>query len=119
MHEGIWGKEKADRQEADVYDDGYLRVEHDKYYVECGGQPLYNLSRTEFLILSRLARDFGRPVNHADLWGDVWEAKAGYNSSALKVHVANIRRKLAPYSLDIVPMVNIGYRLIKTADSLS
>jgi len=49
---------------ADIYDDGYLRVEHDKYYLACQGRPIYTLSRTEFLIISRLARDFGRPVNH-------------------------------------------------------
>jgi len=97
---------------ADIYDDGYLRVEHDKYYLACQGRPIYTLSRTEFLIISRLARDFGRPVNHLNLWSDVWGVQTEYNNAALKVHIANIRRKLAPYGLDILPMVNIGYRLI-------
>jgi DNA-binding response OmpR family regulator len=51
----------------DVYDDGYLRVEHQNYYVSCGGQIL-KLPRTEFLILSRLARTPERIVRSEDLW---------------------------------------------------
>ena len=30
------------REEDAVYDDGYLRVEHGKFYVTCAGKPLYN-----------------------------------------------------------------------------
>ena len=33
----------------DIYDDGFLRVEHKNYYVACGGSPI-KLPRTEFLI---------------------------------------------------------------------
>jgi DNA-binding response OmpR family regulator len=97
----------------DIYDDGYLRVEHDNYYVACQGHPIYTLSRKEFLIISRLARDFGRPVNHLNLWSDVWGDQTEYKRDALKVHIANTRRKLAPYGLGIMTMVNIGYRLIQ------
>ena len=42
----------------DVYDDGYLRVEHNAYYVSCSGTPI-KLPRTEFLIFSRLVRSAG------------------------------------------------------------
>jgi DNA-binding response OmpR family regulator len=45
----------------DVYDDGHLRIEHDSYYVSMQGTPVC-LSRKEFLILSGLARRFGRIV---------------------------------------------------------
>ena len=31
----------------DIYDDGFLRVEHKNYYVACGGSPI-KLPRTEF-----------------------------------------------------------------------
>ena len=47
----------------DVYDDGYLRIEHHNYYVACGGQAL-RLPRTEFLILSRLARSHCAQPRH-------------------------------------------------------
>lgn len=52
---------KIGAEEADVYDDGYLRVEHTNYYVSCGGA-LVSLPRKEFLIFSRLARGAGRVV---------------------------------------------------------
>ena len=51
----------------EVYDDGYLRVEHKNYYVACGGTPL-KLPRTEFLIFSRLSRTPDRIVTAGDLW---------------------------------------------------
>jgi DNA-binding response OmpR family regulator len=95
----------------DVYDDGYLRVEHSGFYVSCGGRPLYHLSRREFLILSRLARVAGRPVTKEQIWSFVWGDTAAFNASNFRVHIANLRRKLAPFGLDIVAMVNVGYRL--------
>ena len=99
-----------------VYDDGYLRVEHDKYYVSCGGQPLWRLSRREFLILSRLARGAGRPVTKEQIWSFVWGDTTAFNASNFRVHIANLRRKLAPFGLDIVAMVRVGYRLERSAE---
>src|SRR5262245_12870627 len=94
-----------------IYDDGYLRVEHGSFYVSCGGRPLYHLSRREFLILSRLARAKGRPVTKEQIWAFVWGNDATFNPSNFRVHIANLRRKLVPFELDIIAMVNVGYRL--------
>lgn len=98
-----------------VYDDGYLRVEHDKFYVTCAGKPLYNLTRKEFLILSRLVRAMGRPVTKQEIWGFAWEGGAEFNRDTLRVHVAGLRRKLSPFGLDIVAVVHVGYRLMSLA----
>ena len=98
-----------------VYDDGYLRVEHDKFYVACAGKPLYNLTRKEFLILSRLVRAMGRPVTKQEIWGFAWEGGAEFNRDTLRVHVAGLRRKLSPFGLDIVAVVHVGYRLMSLA----
>lgn len=98
-----------------VYDDGYLRVEHDKFYVTCAGKPLYNLTRKEFLILSRLVRATGRPVTKQEIWGFAWEGGAEFNRDTLRVHVAGLRRKLSPFGLDIVAVVHVGYRLMSLA----
>jgi DNA-binding response OmpR family regulator len=98
-----------------VYDDGYLRVEHDKFYVACAGKPLYNLTRKEFLILSRLVRAMGRPVTKQEIWGFAWEGDAIFNRDTLRVHVAGLRRKLSPFGLDIVAVVHVGYRLMSVA----
>ena len=46
---------RQDEPADNVYDDGYLRVEHQTYYAACSGTPI-KLPRTEFLIFSRLVR---------------------------------------------------------------
>ncbi len=98
-----------------VYDDGYLRVEHGKFYVACAGKPLYNLTRKEFLILSRLVQAMGRPVTKQEIWGFAWKGDAEFNRDTLRVHVASLRRKLSPFGLDIVAVVRVGYRLMSLA----
>ena len=95
----------------DVYDDGYLRVEHNAYYVSCAGTSL-KLPRTEFLIFSRLARTPDRIVAASDLWESVWGANKPLNTESLHVYIYRLRSKLAPFGLQIETMVNVGYRLI-------
>jgi DNA-binding response OmpR family regulator len=96
---------------ADVYDDGYLRVEHRNYYVSCGGQSL-KLPRTEFLILSRLSRSPERIVTAEELWEYAWGNDKPVNMESLHVYIYRLRNKLSPHRLQIETMVNVGYRLI-------
>jgi DNA-binding response OmpR family regulator len=95
----------------DVYDDGFLRVEHKNYYVACGGQSL-KLARTEFLILSRLARSPERTVTSEELWECAWGQDKPLNPESLHVYIYRLRTKLTPYNLRIDTMVNVGYRLL-------
>lgn len=98
-----------------VYDDGILRVEHDNYYVSCGGQRVL-LPRKDFLLLSRLARNPERVVTTCDLWQHAWGTNEPVNSRTLRVHIYHIRRKLAPFGIKIENMTNVGYCLsVKTA----
>ncbi len=97
--------------ECAIYDDGYLRVEHDKFYVACAGKPLFNLTRKEFLILSALVRAAGRPVTKQAIWGFAWRDDTEFNRDTLRVHVASLRRKLSPFGVDVVAVVHVGYRL--------
>jgi DNA-binding response OmpR family regulator len=102
----------------DVYDDGCLRVEHNKFYAACAGQPLHNLRRKEFLILSRLVREIGRSVPQYALWAAAWGEDAEFDESAsnsLKAHICYLRRKLEPFGLQILTRPNIGY-MLSTAD---
>ena len=94
---------------ADVYDDGYLRVEYDHFYVTCRGLPLYSISRKEFLILSCLLRANGRPLPHQELWRAVWGESEGFKDQVLRVHITNLRRKLTPYGIEIASMIGVGY----------
>jgi two-component system alkaline phosphatase synthesis response regulator PhoP len=95
----------------DVYDDGYLRVEHENYYVECCGKSIA-LPRTEFLILSRVVRTSGRIVTAAELWEYVWGRNKPVNAESLHVYIYRLRNKFADCNLSIDTMVKVGYRLV-------
>lgn len=102
----------------DVYDDGYLRVEHRNYYVACGGQSL-KLPRTEFLILSRLARSPERIVTAEELWEYAWGNDKPINMESLHVYIYRLRNKLTASRISIDTMVNVGYRLLPEGLSTS
>ncbi len=108
--QGSTSRRTGHRSEA-VYDDGYLRIEHDNYYVSCGGQPI-TLARTEFLILSRLARTPGRIVGNAELWEYIWGTDKPVNAESIHVYIYRLRHKFANCRLSIETMVNVGYRLV-------
>jgi two-component system response regulator TctD len=110
------GHRHVQEASADVYDDGRLRVEHDNYYVACGGQPL-RFRRAEFLLLSRLARNAGRVVRAEELWRHARGGGKPYNAESLHVHVYRLRGKLAPFGVRIETMVNVGYRLVPVAEA--
>lgn len=97
--------------EQDVYDDGFLRVEHKNYYAACGGHAI-KLPRTEFLIFSRLVRTPDRIVTAEDLWMSVWGSNKPLNSESLHVYIYRLRAKLSDFGLHIETMVNVGYRLL-------
>jgi len=96
---------------AAVYDDGNLRVEHDNYYASLGGRAL-KMTRKEFLILSRLARNPDRVVPAEELWRHAWGLRAPLNAESLHVHLYRLRRKLEPRGPRIETMINVGYRLM-------
>jgi DNA-binding response OmpR family regulator len=99
-----------------IYDDGHLRIEHDNYYVACEGCSI-NLPRSQFLIISRLARTPQRIVSSAELWKQAWGESKPFNAVSLHVYMYRLRRKLLPFGLNIETMVNVGYRLMpKTAE---
>ena len=100
---------------ADVYDDGYLRLEHKSYYMACGGEPV-RLPRTEFLIVSRLTRTPERIVSAEELWQYAWGNDKPLNTESLHVYIYRLRTKLAKYHLRIDTMVNVGYRLLLRED---
>jgi DNA-binding response OmpR family regulator len=97
----------------DVYDDGYLRIEHRNYYLTCAAQPVY-LPRVEFLLVSRLARSIERVVSSEDLWRAAWGEQKPLNGGSLHVYIHRLRRKLRAYDLQIDVLVNVGYRLVRS-----
>ena len=98
--------------EADIYDDGYLRVEHSNYYIACGGHSL-RLPLKELLIVSRLVRNIERLVMSEELWRSAWGDHRSLNAQSLHVHIYRLRQRLAPFGLRIETRVGAGYCLTK------
>ena len=96
---------------ADVYDDGFLRVEHHNYFVQCG-EATVKLPRAEFLIFSRLARNPKRFVTAEELWLSAWNSRKPFNVVSLHVYMYRLRRRFEPFGVRIETMVNVGYRLV-------
>ena len=103
-------------EQSEIYDDGFLRVEHENYYVACDDQNV-RLPRSEFLIFSRLVRTPQRFVSAEDLWQAAWTNRKKFNSVSLHVYVYRLRRKFEPFGLLIETMVNVGYRFAPIDES--
>ena len=79
-----------------------------------------DLTRKEFDLLARLARDAGRVVTRESLMSDVWDMNWFGSTKTLDVHIAWLRRKLgddpaAPRYIHTVR--GIGFRLATTEES--
>jgi DNA-binding response OmpR family regulator len=90
-----------------------LRVDVSRREVRADDRPI-ELTRTEFDILARLARDPGVVVDRPSLLAAVWGP--GYDDDhVVDVHIANLRRKLDddPERPRFVETVRgVGYRLV-------
>jgi DNA-binding response OmpR family regulator len=72
------------------------------------------LTRREFDLLERLARDAGRVVTREDLMSDVWDVNWHGSTKTLDMHIAALRRKLGddPAHPGFIHTVRgVGYRL--------
>jgi DNA-binding response OmpR family regulator len=58
------------------------------------------LTRKEFDLLARLARDAGRVVSREDLMSDVWDENWFGSTKTLDVHIGFLRRKLGDDATD-------------------
>jgi len=72
------------------------------------------LTRKEFDLLARLARDAGRVVTREDLMSDVWDVNWFGSTKTLDVHIAWLRGKLGDdpaYPRFIHTVRGVGFRL--------
>lgn len=104
---------------SDLYDDGFLHIEHSHYYLTCGGKDV-KLARTEFLIVSILVQNVNRFITGESIWNHVWRGGRPFNQESLKVSICNLRRQFAQFEITIETMVKVGYKLVphqKEADN--
>jgi two-component system KDP operon response regulator KdpE len=72
-----------------------LEIDVAAHVVRRDGQPVH-LTPTEFELLHALARNRGRLMTHRTLLMDVWGPGYADDTQVLRVHVANLRRKIEP-----------------------
>ncbi len=92
---------------------GELQIDVDAREVRVGQEPI-ELTRTEFDLLLLLARNPGKVLDHRTIVEHVWSARAQPSSTALRVHVANLRRKLGTGENrpELATETGVGYRLV-------
>ena len=79
-----------------------------------------DLTRKEFDLLARLARDAGRVVSRETLMSDVWDENWFGSTKTLDVHVSGLRRKLGddPGTTGLIQTVRgVGFRLAGEAEA--
>jgi two-component system KDP operon response regulator KdpE len=80
----------------------------------CHGDEMIHLTPTEWSLLSVLVRHAGKVLTHHQLFADIWGG--GHRGDAqqyLRVHIANLRRKIESNSLAprfVLTEPGIGYR---------
>ena len=93
-----------------VFDDGRLRVDLRLRVVSLGGGPV-DLTPTEYRLLALLVSNAGRVFTHDQLLARVWGTAFTGDSHLLRLHIANLRRKIEPGSPPryVRTMRGVGY----------
>jgi two-component system, OmpR family, KDP operon response regulator KdpE len=89
-----------------------LRIDVSRRAVERGGTPIH-LTPIEWELLRLFVRHAGRTLTHQQIFREVWPHSAGDAQAYLRVHVANLRRKIErdpvrPRMITTEP--GVGYR---------
>ena len=72
-----------------------LEIDLAAHVVKRDGEPVH-LTPTEFELLRALARNRGRLMTHRTLLAEVWGPEYADDTQVLRVHIANLRRKIEP-----------------------
>ncbi len=100
---------------------GALRLDLDARTLQKSGVPIH-LTPTEWELVRVLMTNAGRTLTHRQLFGAVWVGRQfGDAQQYLRVHIANIRRKVESNPLDpeyILTEPGVGYRFANRPDGL-
>lgn len=89
-----------------------LQIDTARRTVSRRGEPIH-LTPTEWDLLRAFVKHAGRTLTHRQIFREVWGHAAGDAQSYLRVHVANLRRKIEEDSLRpslITTEPGVGYR---------
>ena len=96
-----------------VYRIGDLEIDLEKRSISRGAEEIH-VTPIEFKLLSVMARNPGKVLTHSYLLKEIWGPHAGYDTQALRVHMASLRRKLEqdPSAPRVFKTeIGIGYRM--------
>ena len=98
-----------------IFTSGELAIDYAQHQVLLQGRPV-QLSRTEYKLLSTLARNAGRVMTHELLLERVWGAEYNREVDFIWVYISRLRRKIEPdprHPRYIVTVPDVGYKLVK------
>ena len=96
-----------------MYTCGDMTVDLTKREVLRGDERIH-LTPTEFIILHCFCRNNGKVLTYANVLNDIWGDDPNVDHQTLRVHVANIRRKIEPDPTlpDIIQTeIGVGFRI--------
>ena len=102
-------------QPSGIFTAGGLTVDYNKHQVLVDGENAH-LTQNEFRIVSLLAGYSGRVLTYDFILQELWGPAAKGNNQVLRVHMANIRRKIEEKPAEpkyIFTEVGVGYRMIE------
>jgi len=92
-----------------------LTIDYNKRWVLVGGENVH-LTQNEFKIVSLLGIHAGKVLTYDYILKNLWGPGASGNNQVLRVHMANIRRKIEKNPAEpeyIFTEVGIGYRMLE------
>ena len=115
LRHGAMNAEYARKNSLDSVRTGDLEIHFDKRIVTVAGKEVH-LTQNEYKIVSVLARNIGKVMTYDSILRELWGVTVSSNNQALRVHMANIRRKIEKNPADpqyIQTEVGVGYRMIE------
>lgn len=98
-----------------IVESGSLKIDFERRLVSLDGNEVH-LTQNEYKILSVLAKNIGKVMTYDSILKELWGPSVTGNNQALRVHMANIRRKIEDNPADpryILTEVGIGYRMVE------
>ena len=91
---------------------GDLRIDVPKHRASWRGKP-FDLTATEFKLLTVLARRAGRVQSRDVLLRDVWEYDSLIDTRTVDTHMRRLREKLGPAAKHLDTVRGVGYRFVE------
>ncbi len=96
-----------------IFSVGQLSIDYNKHHVLVNGENVH-LTQNEFKIVSLLGKNAGKVLTYDTILKELWGPAARGNNQVLRVHMANIRRKIEENPAEpkyIFTEVGVGYRM--------